>query len=90
MQHRSICRLVGLFKFLHLLQTICALLCQAGLASIRPAGENGADGEAVLLRSDFLLFANELLTTRSRGRLASDLAAEAAASRRAAALGQTV
>ena len=71
-------------------ERLCALLCQAGLASIRPAGENGADGEAVLLRSDFLLFANELLTTRSRGRLASDLAAEAAASRRAAALGQTV
>lgn len=44
----------------------------------------------MLLRSDFLLYANELLTTRSRGRLASDLAAEAAASRRAAALGQTV
>lgn len=71
-------------------ERLCALLCQAGLASIRPAGENGADGEAVLLRSDFLLFANELLTTRSRGRLASDLAAEAAAGRRAAALGQTV
>ena len=33
---------------------------------------------------------DELLTTRSRGRLASDLAAEAAAGRRAAALGQTV
>lgn len=64
-----------------------ALLCQAGLASIRPAKE-GEIGEAVLLRSDFLLFANELLTTRSRGRLASDLAAEAAAGRRAAALGQ--
>lgn len=71
-------------------ERLCALLCQAGLASIRPAGENGADGETVLLRSDFLLYANELLTTRSRGKLASDLAAEAAAGRRAAALGQTV
>ena len=71
-------------------ERLCALLCQAGLASIRPAQENGAAGETVLLRSDFLLYANELLTTRSRGRLASDLAAEAAAGRRAAALGQTV
>ena len=71
-------------------ERLCALLCQAGLASIRPAQENGAAGETVLLRSDFLLYANELLTTRSRGKLASDLAAEAAASRRAAALGQTV
>lgn len=71
-------------------ERLCALLCQAGLASIRPAQEDGAVGETVLLRSDFLLYANELLTTRSRGRLASDLAAEAAAGRRAAALGQTV
>lgn len=71
-------------------ERLCALLCQAGLASIRPAQEDGAAGETVLLRSDFLLYANELLTTRSRGKLASDLAAEAAASRRAAALGQTV
>lgn len=71
-------------------ERLCALLCQAGLASIRPAQENGAAGETVLLRSDFLLYANELLTTRSRGKLASDLAAEAAAGRRAAALGQTV
>lgn len=71
-------------------ERLCALLCQAGLASIRPAQEDGAAGETVLLRSDFLLYANELLTTRSRGRLASDLAAEAAAGRRAAALGQTV
>ena len=71
-------------------ERLCALLCQAGLASIRPAQENGAAGETVLLRSDFLLYANELLTPRSRGRLASDLAAEAAAGRRAAALGQTV
>lgn len=70
-------------------ERLCALLCQAGLASIRPAQEDGA-GETVLLRSDFLLYANELLTTRSRGKLASDLAAEAAAGRRAAALGQTV
>lgn len=71
-------------------ERLCALLCQAGLASIRPAQGNEAAGETVLLRSDFLLYANELLTTRSRGRLASDLAAEAAAGRRAAALGQTV
>lgn len=71
-------------------ERLCALLCQAGLASIRPAQENEAAGETVLLRSDFLLYANELLTTRSRGKLASDLAAEAAAGRRAAALGQTV
>lgn len=71
-------------------ERLCALLCQAGLASIRPAQGNEAAGETVLLRSDFLLYANELLTTRSRGKLASDLAAEAAASRRAAALGQTV
>lgn len=71
-------------------ERLCALLCQAGLASIRPAQEDGAAGETVLLRSDFLLYANELLTTRSRGKLASDLAAEAAAGRRAAALGQTV
>ena len=71
-------------------ERLCALLCQAGLASIRPAQGNEAAGETVLLRSDFLLYANELLTTRSRGKLASDLAAEAAAGRRAAALGQTV
>lgn len=71
-------------------ERLCALLCQAGLASIRPAQGSEAAGETVLLRSDFLLYANELLTTRSRGRLASDLAAEAAAGRRAAALGQTV
>lgn len=71
-------------------ERLCALLCQAGLASIRPSQGNEAAGETVLLRSDFLLYANELLTTRSRGKLASDLAAEAAASRRAAALGQTV
>ncbi len=71
-------------------ERLCALLCQAGLASIRPSQGNGAAGETVLLRSDFLLYANELLTTRSRGKLASDLAAEAAAGRRAAALGQTV
>lgn len=71
-------------------ERLCALLCQAGLASIRPAQGSEAAGETVLLRSDFLLYANELLTTRSRGRLASDLAAEAAADRRAAALGQTV
>lgn len=71
-------------------ERLCALLCQAGLASIRPSQGNEAAGETVLLRSDFLLYANELLTTRSRGRLASDLAAEAAAGRRAAALGQTV
>lgn len=71
-------------------ERLCALLCQAGLASIRPAQGNEAAGETVLLRSDFLLYANELLTTRSRGKLASDLATEAAASRRAAALGQTV
>ena len=71
-------------------ERLCALLCQAGLASIRPAQGSEAAGETVLLRSDFLLYANELLTTRSRGKLASDLAAEAAASRRAAALGQTV
>ena len=71
-------------------ERLCALLCQAGLASIRPAQGSEAAGETVLLRSDFLLYANELLTTRSRGKLASDLAAEAAAGRRAAALGQTV
>ena len=71
-------------------ERLCALLCQAGLASIRPAQGNEAAGETVLLRSDFLIYANELLTTRSRGKLASDLAAEAAAGRRAAALGQTV
>lgn len=71
-------------------ERLCALLCQAGLASIRPSQGNEAAGETVLLRSDFLLYANELLTTRSRGKLASDLAAEAAAGRRAAALGQTV
>ena len=71
-------------------ERLCALLCQAGLASIRTAQGNEAAGETVLLRSDFLLYANELLTTRSRGKLASDLAAEAAAGRRAAALGQTV
>ena len=52
------------------------------------AGFLAMDGETVLLRSDFLLFANELLTTRSRGKLACDLAAEAAAGRRAAMLGQ--
>ena len=68
-------------------ERLCALLCQAGLASIRPAKE-GEAGETVLLRSDFLLFANELLTTRSRGKLACDLAAEATAGRRAAMLGQ--
>lgn len=67
-------------------ERLCALLCQAGLAAIRPA--QGEAGETVLLRSDFLLFSNELLTTRSRGRLACDLAAEAAACRRASALGQ--
>lgn len=71
-------------------ERLCALLCQAGLASIRPAKGEGEAGETVLLRSDLLLFANELLTARSRGRLAGDLAAEAAAGRRAAALGQTV
>lgn len=70
-------------------ERLCALLCQAGLASIRPAKEE-QQGQTVLLRSDFLLFVNELLTTRSRGRLSSDLAAETAAGRRAAALGQTV
>lgn len=70
-------------------ERLCALLCQAGLASIRPTKEE-QQGQTVLLRSDFLLFVNELLTTRSRGRLSSDLAAETAAGRRAAALGQTV
>lgn len=69
-------------------ERLCALLCQAGLAAIRPATGEGEAGETVLLRSDFLLFANELLTTRSRGRLSFDLAAESAAARRAAALGQ--
>lgn len=69
-------------------ERLCALLCQAGLAAIRPASGEGSTGETVLLRSDLLLFANELLTARSRGRLASDLAAEAAAGRRAAVLGQ--
>lgn len=67
-------------------ERLCALLCQAGLASVRAVDE----GEQVLLRSDFLLFANELHTARSRGRLSGELAAQAAASRRAAALGQTV
>ena len=69
-------------------ERLCALLCQAGLAAIRPAKESEAAGETVLLRSDFLLYANELLTARRLEQLTSVLDAEAAAARQARAAGQ--
>ena len=68
-------------------ERLCALLCQLGLAAIEPAG-GGEEGETVLLRADLLLFAGELLATRSRDRLAARLDGEAAARRSAKALGQ--
>lgn len=65
-------------------ERVVALLCQLDLARIEP----GDEGETVLLRSRFLLFANELAAKYQQGELAALLEGQAAAARQAALLGQ--
>ncbi|WP_418667162.1 hypothetical protein [Allofournierella sp.] len=65
-------------------ERVVALLCQLDLGRI----EQGEEGEVVLLRSRFLLFANELSAKYQRGELAALLEQQASAARQAALLGQ--
>ena len=65
-------------------ERVVALLCQLDLGRIEP----GEEGETVLLRSRFLLFANELAAQYQRGELAALLEQQASAARQAALLGQ--
>ncbi|WP_418454496.1 hypothetical protein, partial [Allofournierella sp.] len=65
-------------------ERVVALLCQLDLGRIEP----GEGGETVLLRSRFLLFANELAAQYQRGELAALLEQQASAARQAALLGQ--
>lgn len=65
-------------------ERLIALLCQLDLARI----EQNETGDAVFLRTNFLLFANELCAKRQKAELSARLAQQAAAQRQAALLGQ--